>query len=246
MNNVNIPIAFMAGVVSFFAPCVIPLIPAYIGYVAGVSLADLQTRGYSVYLKKIILSSLFYTLGFSLVFVLLGSAAAGFGGILRRYDYLIQKVGGAIILILGLEFAGLLKIPFLAHERRLNLSVGLNKLGYLRSLIIGIIFGVSWSPCVGAVLGSILSLAAISATVYKGATLLFFYSLGISLPFLIFSLSLASAPKYLKFFSRHSGKISLVGGIILSVLGFLLLTNTLRLLNDWLFFIAFKLGYQVR
>ena len=246
MNNLNIPIAFMAGVVSFFAPCVIPLIPAYIGYIAGVSLSDLQEKGYPAYLKKIILSSLFYILGFSLIFILLGTAAAGFGGALRRYDHIIQRVGGAIILILGLEFAGLLKIPFLARERRLNIPESFKKLGYLRSFIIGIIFSISWSPCVSAVLGSILSLAAISATVYRGATLLFFYSLGISLPFMIFSLSLASAPKYLKFFSLHSGKISLIGGIILSILGLMLLTNTLGYLNDWIFDIVYKLGHNIR
>lgn|SRR4030043_1144102 len=246
MIDITIPIAFMAGVVSFFAPCVLPLIPAYVGYIAGVSLKDLETKGYGSYFKKIIISSLFYVLGFSLVFILLGTAVAGFGGILRRYDFLIQRVGGLIILIMGLEFAGILKIPFFAKEKRFELPTWVNSLGYWRSFLIGVVFGVSWTPCVGAILGSILSLAAISATLYKGALLLLFYSLGISFPFILVSLTLASAPKYLKILTKYSGKVSLVAGIILSILGLLLLTNTYRYLNSWLFSMAIRFGYQIK
>jgi len=246
MIDVNIPIAFMAGVVSFFAPCVLPLIPAYVGYVAGVSLKDLEIQGYGTYLKKIIISSFFYVLGFSLVFILLGTAIAGFGGIFRRYDFLIQRVGGAIILLMGLEFAGILKIPFFAKEKKIELPTWVNNLGYLRSFLIGIVFGVSWSPCVGAILGSILSLAAISATFYKGTLLLLFYSLGISFPFILVSLTLASAPKYIKVLTKYSGKISLVAGIILSILGFLLLTNTYKYLDLWLFNTALRFGYPIK
>lgn len=246
MINLNLPVAFGAGVVSFFAPCVVPLLPAYIGYVTGVSLQDLKHQGYAPFRKKLLISSLLYILGFSLVFVLLGSAAASIGTILRRYDFVIQRIGGFIILILGLEFAGILHIPFLSRQAQFKLPTWANRLGYARAFFIGLVFATAWTPCVGAVLGSILALAAVTGTVAKGATLLFVYSLGISLPFMLVSLTLASAPKYLGFVSKHIGTIAKIAGVLLAILGLLLLTNTYKYLNSWLFAIAFKLGYQIK
>lgn len=246
MFNLNFPLAFSAGLVSFFAPCVIPLLPAYIAYVTGVSLEDLKLRGYGPYIKKILASSLFYILGFSLVFALLGTAAGGLGVSLRRYDALIQRVGGLVILLFGLEFAGILKIPLLAREFKLKLPPWTNRLGSFRAFFVGLVFATAWTPCVGAVLGSILTLAAVTETALGGAVLLFVYSLGISLPFLIASLALASLPKYLKAFTKHLGTISKTAGIFLAVLGLLLLTDTYKYVNSWLFTLAFKLGYVVK
>lgn len=245
MLGINIPIAFTAGVISFFAPCLIPLVPAYVGYVTGVSLNDLKQYGYGPFLKKIIFSSLFYILGFSMIFVILGTTAAGLGATLREYDLLIQKVGGLIILILGLEFAGVLNIPFLARQRAFRLPKWTERLGYFRAFFIGVVFATAWTPCVGAVLGSILALAAISGTALTGAFLLFVYSLGISLPFMIVSLTLASAPKYIKAIEKHIGTLSRIAGIFLAIIGILLLTDTYRFVNSWLFEIAFKLGYKI-
>ncbi len=246
MLDLNFPVAFGAGLVSFFAPCVLPLLPAYIGYVTGVSLGDLEKKGYTPYIKKILLSSLFYVLGFSIVFVLLGTAAASFGMVLRRYDFLIQRIGGLIILILGLEFAGVIRIPFLSYQKGFKLPSWTEGLGHLRAFFVGIVFASAWTPCVGAVLGSILTLAAVTGTATQGATLLFVYSLGISLPFLIVSLTLASAPRYLSFIKKHIGIISKIAGFILALLGLLLLTDTYKFLNAWLFEVAFKLGYEIR
>lgn len=246
MLDINFPIAFGAGVISFFAPCVVPLLPAYIGYVTGVSLKDLKEQGYAPFKKKLLLSSLFYVLGFSIVFVVLGTAVAGVGASLRRYDFLIQRVGGLIILILGLEFAGIFHLPFLARQRSFRLPSWTQKLGYSRAFFVGPIFATAWTPCVGAVLGSILTLAAITGTALKGATLLFVYSLGISVPFMIVSFTLASAPRYLSFVSKHIGAVSRVVGLLLAILGLLLLTDTYKFLNSWLFEIAFKFGYQIR
>jgi cytochrome c-type biogenesis protein len=246
MFDLNIPIAFGAGLVSFFAPCVVPLLPAYIGYVTGVSVKDLKEKGYEKFRKQMLVSSLFYILGFSVVFVILGSAIASLGGVLRTYDHIIQRVGGLIILILGLEFAGFLNFPFLAKTRQFVLPQWVNKLGPLRAFVIGLIFATAWTPCVGAILGSILSLAAVSGTAFRGATLLFVYSLGISLPFLIVSMTLIAAPKYLSIINKHVGKISLVAGIILAILGLLLLTDTYKYLNSWLFEVAFRFGYEIR
>ncbi len=246
MLDLNFPVAFGAGLVSFFAPCVAPLLPAYVGYVIGVSTKELKEKGYAPFRKKMIVSSLLYILGFSLVFVLLGTAAASVGIALRRYDFIIQRVGGLIILILGLEFAGILKIPFLAQTKQFTVPDWIKKLGEARAFLIGIIFASVWTPCVGAVLGSILALAAVTGTAVRGASLLLVYSLGISVPFMIVSLTLASAPKYLSFINRHIGTIARVAGLILAVLGLLLLTNTYRFLNSWLFDFAFKLGYEIK
>ena len=243
---VSIPIAFVGGLVSFFAPCVIPLLPAYIGYVTGVSLNDLKVAGYKPFRKKLLLSSLFYILGFSLIFVLLGTAAAGFSALFNRYDYIIQRVGGVIILVFGLEFAGIFQIPFFAHQFQLKLPAWSKNLGYFRAFFVGIIFATAWTPCVGAVLGAILTLAAVTSSVRQGALLLFVYSLGISVPFLFVSLTLASAPKYISFLTRHINVIAKLAGLLLAILGFLLLTNAYRYLNSWLFELAFSLGYQIK
>ena len=246
MFDLNFPIAFGAGVVSFFAPCVVPLLPAYIGYVTGVSLKELKDKGYAPFRKKLLISSVLYILGFSIVFVLLGTAAASVGTSLRRYDFLIQRVGGLIILILGLQFAGVLHLPFLARTKQFQLPSWTEKLGHARAFFVGIVFATAWTPCVGAVLGSILALAAVSGTAITGASMLFVYSLGISIPFMIVSFTLASAPKYLSFVSKHIGTISKISGFILAALGLLLLTDTYKFLNSWLFEVAFMLGYQIR
>jgi len=246
MIDINVPIAFGAGLVSFFAPCVIPLLPAYVGYVTGVSLKELEKKGYAFYRRKLIISSLLYILGFSLVFVALGTAAASIGTFLRRNGLIIQRIGGLIILILGLEFAGVFHIPFLARTKKFTLPEWTKKIGDLRAFFIGFVFAVTWTPCVGAVLGSILTLAAVSSSAGQGALLLFVYSLGISIPFLIVSLTLASAPKYLKFIGKKIGVITKIAGFVLAILGVLLLTNTYKFVNSWLFELAFKFGYTIK
>jgi len=233
MLDISLPIAFVAGIISFFAPCVVPLLPAYVGYVTGVSLRDLEKFGFEKYRRQLLVSSLFYVLGFSIIFVILGTAAAGLGQALRQYDDLIRIGGGALILILGLNFAGLLPIPALARERKFEVPEWVNKLGYGRAFLVGIVFATAWTPCVGAILGAILSLAAISGTVTTGALMLFVYSLGISIPFLLVSLSLAQAPKYIPLIIRYIGPISRAAGLLLALIGLLLLTDTYRFLNAW-------------
>lgn len=246
MLDLNYTVAFVAGLVSFFAPCVIPLLPAYVGYVTGVSLKELKEKGYAPYRRKMIITSIFYILGFSLVFVLLGTAAASFGLALRRYDFIIQRVGGLIILILGLQFAGILHFSFLSRTQQFKMPTWTEKLGHFRAFFIGIVFATAWTPCVGAVLGSILALAAVTGTVAEGASLLFVYSLGISIPFMVVSLTLASAPKYLKFVNKHVVTISKIAGMLLAIIGLLLLTDTYKYLNSWLFEVAFNLGYVIK
>jgi cytochrome c-type biogenesis protein len=246
MLDVSYPVAFGAGVLSFFAPCVAPLLPAYIAYVTGITLKNIQDDGLKPYRKKIMYNGVLYILGFSLVFVALGVAASGLGASLRKYDDLIQKAGGLIIILFGLEFAGFLNIKLLAKQRQIQIPEKVQKLGPARSFVIGLIFAATWTPCIGAVLGTILALAATSGQVFKGASLLFVYSLGISVPFIIVSMSLSYAPKYLKVVTKNAGKISKIAGVLMIILGVLLLTNTYRYLNSYLFQLAFSLGYQVR
>lgn len=246
MFDLSFLTAFLAGLVSFFAPCVIPLLPAYIGYVTGVSASDLQRQGLARYRTKILLSSLFYILGFSLIFVILGTTAAGIGQVLRRYDDLIRIGGGLMILFFGLNFAGFLPIQFLAKERRFELPLWVSNLGYMRSFLVGVVFAFAWTPCVGAILGSILALAAVSQTATTGALLLLIYSLGISLPFLLVSFTLAQAPMYLKKITRHIETVAKIAGILLVIIGILLITDTYKYVNGWLFEIAYSFGYTVQ
>jgi len=214
-----IPIAFLAGVASFFAPCVVPLLPAYIGYVTGVTTQSIKKNGAKAYRRKILLSSLYYIVGFSLVFVLMGTTAASFGFVFRRFASQIQVLGGILLIFFGLDVAGYLNFGIIAKERKLVLPKWAEKLGYSKSFLLGIIFAVAWSPCIGPILGSILALAAVSSSVGTGAVLLFVYSLGISLPFLIISLGLANAPKHLKIFQRRAGQIAKIAGFVLIAIG---------------------------
>lgn len=245
MFDISFPIAFVGGIISFFAPCVVPLLPAYIAYVTGVSLESLKSQNVGVYQKKLISASILYILGFSLVFVALGTAAGGIGAVFRQYDLIIQRIGGLFIIIFGVQTAGFLHLPLLSRGG-FAIPGWVNNLGHLRSFALGVLFALVWTPCVGIVLGSILTLAAVSGTAAQGAALLFVYSLGISVPFIIVALSLAQAPRYISWFSQHAGIISRIAGILLVVIGILLLTDTYKFLNAWIFELAFRLGYTIR
>ena len=256
MQDLNLFVAFGSGIVSFFAPCVVPLLPAYVGYVSGVSIGELKKPGgMARYRKQILISSLMYILGFSLVFVILGSTAAGFGSVLRANSDWVQRIGGILVMFFALSFMGVFKIPFFQMEHKVKLPGWVDKLGYGRAFVVGLVFGTAWTPCVGAVLGAILTLAATSQAVGTGALLLFVYSLGISIPFLIISLTIAQAPQFLSVITKYLGTVDKVAGVLLFIIGFLLFNNTVGLispyltynrLNSWLFEVAFSLGFEVR
>lgn len=256
MNDLNLLIAFASGVVSFFAPCVVPLLPAYVGYVTGVSLKELQAEGGEAkYRKQIIISSLLFMLGFAVIFVILGTTAAGIGSLVRQYDVWVQRVGGILVMLFALSFMGLLPATKLTSGLHLRLPSWIDKLGYGRAFLVGIVFATAWTPCVGAVLGAILTLAAASGTASFGALMLLVYSLGISIPFFIISLTIAHVPGFLKFVTRYVAVLSKVAGGVLFVIGFLLFNNSVGLihpdltynrLNSWLFEVAFSLGFEIR
>jgi len=254
--DLNLLIAFTGGVVSFFAPCVVPLLPAYIGYIAGVSLSEYAfSKNLSLYRRQILFSSLSYILGFSLIFVLLGTTAASFGLWLRQSGVWMERVGGVLIMVFALQFMGVLRLPFLSLGHSLRLPRWADHLSYGRAFLLGIVFATAWTPCVGAVLGSILTLAATASTASAGALMLFVYSLGISLPFLFVSLVLAEVPGFLRGYAHFLSLLSKLSGVLLFLIGFLLFNNTVLFLSDrltygylnsYLFGWAFRLGYQIR
>lgn len=238
--------AFSGGLVSFLAPCVVPLLPTYVAYVTGVSVKDLTQKGESAFRLQIFGNSILYILGFSLIFVFLGAFAGSFGSLFRQQEFLVRQIGGVLLILFGLDLLGVFHLPFLKGNVGFLLPGWVSKLGPFRSIFLGAMFAVVWTPCVGAVLGSILTLAATTQGATPGAVLLFVYSLGISLPFLIFSFTISqSRPLLLKIESKLPMVLRIVGVVLIGI-GLLLLTDTFKYVNSWIFDIAFRLGYQIR
>lgn len=229
--------AFIAGLLTFLAPCTLPMVPAYLGFISGVSLSDLQdparSRGAR---RKILLNGILYTLGFSIVFILFGTLFGLGGGALIKYRHVMQQVGGVLVMIFGLYMLKVIRLPgysFLESERRFPLAKILKPGKTLNSFLFGAVFAFGWSPCIGPILGSILTLAASSATVGQGAFLLAIFSLGLSIPFLLIAVGIGSASHILNKLSKIMEGISMIGGVFLIILGFLMVTN---LMGVWVGF----------
>lgn len=237
--------AFSGGLVSFLAPCVVPLLPTYVAYVTGVSVKELK-EGMGRFQRQILITSVLYLLGFSLIFVVLGAFAGSVGFLFRQFDFAIAKIGGALLILFGLDLLGVITIPFLKNQVGFLLPAWLNKVGFFRAFFIGSMFAVVWTPCVGAVLGGILTLAATTQGAVPGAVLLFVYSLGISLPFLLFSFTLSHSRPLLMKVEAKLPIVLKLAGVILVLIGLSLLTDTFKYVNSWIFDIAFRLGYQIR
>lgn len=218
--------AFLAGLLTFLAPCTLPLVPAYLGFIGGVSLSDLKDPAKTkAARRKIFLNGLLYVLGFSLVFMALGSLFGLGGGALVKYRLYLSRVGGLFVIFFGLFMLGVLKLPFLNFEKHLGRAKALKPGNPISSVVFGATFAFGWTPCVGPLLGSILTLAASTTTVGQGTFLLSVFSLGLAAPFLIIALSLSSAANYIAKLSKYLNVISLIGGMFLIFLGSLLLTN---------------------
>ncbi|MHB9032269.1 MAG: cytochrome c biogenesis CcdA family protein [Anaerolineae bacterium] len=227
-DQITLIAAFAAGLLSFFSPCVLPLVPVYLGYMAGTAAATSHGSGN----LRLFLHAVFYVIGFSLVFVLLGAAAALIGSLSGRLLPVLIRVGGILLIILGLHLCGLIKIPFLYMDKHLEVDRGAK--GYWASFIVGIVFAAGWTPCIGPVLASILLLAANSQTVGHGALLLAVYSLGLGIPFLVagglFNLILPLVRKM----GRAARVFNYIGGALLIVMGFLLVTGLFTPISYWL------------
>jgi cytochrome c-type biogenesis protein len=225
---VTIPAAFLAGLLSFFSPCVLPLVPAYLGYLTGASVtgADASQRG------RTMVHAALFVLGFGLIFVSLGAAAGLLGRALYPILPHIMRIGGVILIVLGLHIAGLITIPFLMMEKRVNARLSGGTMG--SSFLIGVVFAAGWTPCIGPVLAAILMLAADSQTVTQGGVLLAVYTLGLGVPFLLAAWGLEAALPWLRGMNRYMGIIKAVSGALLMLMGFLLLTGLFTPLMWWL------------
>lgn len=224
--------SFIAGILTFLAPCTLPLVPGYLGFISGVSLKDLKSPEMAKGARrKIFLNGVFYVLGFSLVFIILGSLFGLGGAALVRHRIWLSRIGGIFVLFFGLFMLGVLRLPFLNAEKRLERIRFVKPGNPISALVFGATFAFGWTPCVGPILGSILTLAASSATVGQGAFLLTVFSFGLAVPFLIIAGSIGSASVYLAKISKYLNVVSFIGGVFLVFLGILLLTNNL---SSWI------------
>lgn len=228
-DSVGILIAIGAGVLSFLSPCVLPLVPSYLSFVTGMSLEDLQE---GVDRRATLVHSLLFVTGFTIIFVLLGASASFLGQFLRVYEIWIARVGGVIIVILGLHLTGLLKLAPLMREKRIHLND--KPAGYLGTVGVGAAFGAGWTPCIGPVLGAILTFAASQEQFWSGVTLLFFYSVGLAIPFLASALALDAFLKTFTKFRRFVPVLQIASGAMLVALGVLLATGTFTILSNYL------------
>lgn len=228
-NSVGIGIAFGAGVLSFLSPCVLPLVPSYLSFVTGMSLEDLQE---GVNRRTTLVHSLLFVAGFTGIFLLLGASASFLGQFLRAYESWISRVGGVVIIILGLHLAGAFRLTPLMREKRLHLND--KPAGYLGTLGVGAIFGAGWTPCIGPVLGAILTFAASQEQFWSGVFLLLVYSLGLAVPFLLSALALDAFLRAFSRFRRFLPVVQVASGLLLVLLGLLLLTGTFSALSTYL------------
>jgi cytochrome c-type biogenesis protein len=226
-ETIGLPLAFGAGILSFLSPCVLPLIPSYLSFITGLSLEDAGARRWAA-----VTHAAFFVLGFTLIFVALGASATALGSVLRYHRVWLERIGGALIVLFGLYLLGVFQWGVLARERRIHLQ---NKpVGYLGSAIVGLAFGAGWSPCIGPILGAVLTYTSATATLGQGMGLLLAYSLGLGIPFLLAALLV---DRFIGWFQRYRKFIPVVNriaGAVLVIVGLLLLTGYFSLLATWL------------
>jgi cytochrome c-type biogenesis protein len=225
IQTVSYPAAFIAGLLSFFSPCVFPLIPAYFTFITGFSLEELTQGRNTAIRKKVFFSTFFFALGFSLVFITMGASASYLGGFLITYKSWIRIIGGILIIILGIHLTGVIRIRRLDIEKRILVSK--KPLHFLGTLIIGMAFGAGWSPCVGPLLGSILIIAGSQGTVWQGVVLLGIYSAGLAIPFILVSIFINFLLIFIGKASKILKYVNAVAGVVLIIVGVLLIGNWL-------------------
>ena len=220
-------VAFAAGLLSFLSPCVLPLIPSYVGFLTGMTVQEVERRRWTA-----LLHGLWFVAGFSLVFVLLGAAASAVGGLLREYQVWLGRVGGVLMILFGVYLLGVLRPAFLTREWRIQLAR--KPLGLFGSGVVGFTFGAAWTPCIGPILGGILTLAATQAGLATGMMLLAVYALGLALPFLLTALALDRFLVWFQRFRPYIVWVDRIAGGMLIVLGILLVTDSFTLLASYL------------
>jgi cytochrome c-type biogenesis protein len=228
--EIGIAVAFAAGLLSFLSPCVLPLVPSYLSFVTGVGVEELEEGSGSV--RRLALAhSLFFVLGFSLIFLALGASASLIGRLLREYQLWISRIGGLVIIFFGLYLLGLRPFQAMAREKRVHLRD--KPLGYLGSTLVGVTFGAGWTPCIGPILGGILTFAATRQTMNEGLVLLGFYSAGLAVPFLVSSVALSWFLSTFQRFRRFIPWVERVSGALLVLVGLLLVSGRFTVLAAW-------------
>jgi len=232
-----IVIAFLGGIVSFASPCVLPLVPAYVGYMVGT-----DTEGVTARRRAALNQSLAFVLGFSIVFIVLWASIGLVGYVLRDYIGILRQIGGAILIFMGLHVAGVIDVGVLYREVHLPVgSMGGASMGfgqaapstpsYRRSALLGIVFAAGWTPCIGPILGGIIGLATVSASVAEGTVLLFAYAAGLAIPFILVAVGATAVSHRLGWLRDHHRAVSAVTGAMLVMVGFLMITNTFARLS---------------
>jgi cytochrome c-type biogenesis protein len=230
-QSLGVLVAFTAGMFSFLSPCVLPLFLSYLSFITGMSVADLTADLGVAARRRILLHAVAFVLGFGVVFVALGASFSAAGQILLDHRDTIRRIGGALIVLFGLYIAGVLRIAFFGRTQQWQIRE--KPAGYLGSFLVGVTFAIGWTPCVGPILGAILSLAGTAETVGRGVGLLVAYSAGLGLPFILSAMALGA---FLRFFKRYRPLIPVVeraAGVILVVVGVLVFTNQYVVLNAW-------------
>ncbi len=239
VSQLSIGVAFVAGIVSFLSPCVLPLVPIYLAQLVGQSVyqSTQEQRAYNTRLTTFLHATLFVA-GFTLAFIALGATASTLGSFLRTNQVILRQIGGVLLVLIGLHLTGLLTLPFLYWQKRFEFRP--SRPSYPASFLIGLIFAIGWTPCIGVILAPILGMAANAATLKTGVLLLLAYSLGLGIPFLLLGLGLNQFSSILKWLKPHLGKIEIATGIIMIVVGVMIFFNLLAYLNAY-----FNLGITV-
>jgi cytochrome c-type biogenesis protein len=231
--HLTVGIAFLAGLVSFVSPCVLPLVPAYLSFLTGSSVEELRGTLSGDARLRIVFHALAFIAGFTLVFVLLGVSASAIGGALRENQALIARIGGIIVIVLGLQMMGILRLRWLAADTRLQYRT--EQRSPVASAIVGVAFAAGWSPCIGPILAAILALASQAHGVVQGAWLLFVYSMGLALPFFVTALAIGAVLPALNRIKRFLPAIEMAAGAFMIATGVVLVTNSFLRIAGWFY-----------
>ncbi len=229
LTHLGLLAAFGAGILSFLSPCVFPLVPGYLSYLAGTSVQATQSQPTTRW--RVSVHALCFVLGFALIFALLGAAASLLGSALHAYQQVLARLAGLLLVLFGIALTGLVPLPFLSGEHHVQVKPGTS--AWWRSGLIGIAFGASWSACTGPILGSILVLTAVGTTLMQGVIFLLAYALGLGLPFLLIGLLVDRVSPLMRHIRRYTGPISLIGGAILILMGMLIFSGHLDQLANY-------------
>lgn len=233
--NLSVPTSFLAGVVSFLSPCVLPLVPGYVSLITGASIEQLRAAEEKSLARTVLANSLGFVAGFSLVFVALGASASWVGQLLLSHKILLYRIAGVIIVLFGLHLVGLLKVAALYREKRFQPAVG--KRGVIGAFVLGLAFAFGWTPCIGPILGAMLAIAATRETIYEGIFLLAVYSMGLAVPFVLTALGINRFLSFYGRFRKHLHAVEVFSGVLLIVVGVMIFTNSLTRLAGYLSFL---------